>query len=348
VSEAGLPAIFAVDGGNSKAEALLVAADGRLLSAVRSGTVSHQKVGWSGTVAGIEALAARAAEVAAMPAARPLAVLASYSLAGADFPAETRRLRLAIGGLGLTRRVVVRNDTRAALRAGSTRGWGVVLICGHGVNGTAVGPTGRTAGFDALGNYSGDWGGGGGLGEAALAAAVRARDGRGPATVLRRLVPEHFGLQSTGALVRALYHERIPWPELGDLAPLVFAAADGGDEVARGIIERLADELAAMALALIRRTGQTRLETDLVLAGGVLRADHPQLTEGLSARVRAVAPGVTPRILREPPVLGAALLGLEDLGLPAAELRSAEARLRSGIAATSFATLPAGEATSRS
>jgi N-acetylglucosamine kinase-like BadF-type ATPase len=328
-------AVFAVDGGNSKAEALLVTGEGRLLAAIRSGTVSHQKLGWARAVAGIEALATNASKLAGT-GDRPYAGLGSYSLAGADFPAETRRLRLAIEDLGLTDRVVVRNDTAAALRAGSMRGWGVVLICGHGVNGFAVGPTGRTAGFDALGEFSGDWGGGGGLGEAALAAAVRARDGRGPSTVLRRLVPEHFGLKSTGALARALYRGRITWPELGDLSPVVFAASDGGDEVARGIVDRLADELAAMALALLRRTGQTRLETDLVLAGGVHRAEHPRLIDGLMSQVRAAAPRVTPRVLRAPPVLGSALLGLEDLGLPAADLEAAERRLRAEVAAATF------------
>lgn len=338
--------VFAVDGGNSKAEALLVGRDGTLLSAVRSGTVSHQKVGWHGAETGIMALAAGAAERSGTAATLPLAAVGSYSLAGADFPAETRRLRRSIERLGLTGRVVVRNDTLAALRAGSERGWGVVLICGHGVNGAAIGPTGRRAGFDALGEYSGDWGGGGGIGEAALAAAVRARDGRGPATELRDLVPEHFGLRSTGALVRTLYHGRIPWPELGDLAPLVFAAAARGDEVARGIVDRLAGELAAMAIALIRRTGQTRLETDLVLAGGVLRAGHPQLVDGLLARVRAVAPGVRPLVLHAPPVLGAALLGLEDLGLEAGELRAAEDRLRTAVGASTFAMAPVGAGTS--
>ncbi|HEX4897678.1 MAG TPA: BadF/BadG/BcrA/BcrD ATPase family protein, partial [Candidatus Limnocylindrales bacterium] len=260
------PAVFAVDGGNSKAEALLVTSEGRLLAAVRSGTVSHQKLGWPGAIAGIDALAAETARMAGLATAQPLASTGSYSLAGADFPAEIRPLRRAIERLGLTRRVVVRNDTVAALRAGTTRGWGVVLICGHGVNGLAIGPTGRQAGFDALGEISGDWGGGGGLGEAALAAAVRARDGRGPKTVLRRLVPEHFGLRSTGALVRALYRGQIRWPELGDLSPVVFAAAAAGDEVAGGIVDRLAEELAAMAVALLRRTGQTRLDADVVLA----------------------------------------------------------------------------------
>lgn len=331
----GPAAVFAVDGGNSKAEALLVGIDGRVLAAVRSGTVSHQKLGWAGAMAGMRALATDAG-AAAVASRRPIATLGSYSLAGADFPAETRRLRMAIEGLGLTSRVVVRNDTIAALRAGSTRGWGVALICGHGVNGVAIGPTGRTAGFDALGDISGDWGGGGGLGEAALAAAVRARDGRGPATTLRRLVPEHFGLRSTGALVRALYRGRITWPELGGLAPLVFAAADAGDEVAGGIVDRLSDELGAMAAALLRRTSQTRLETDVVLAGGVLRAGHPRLIDGLAARIHAVAPRARLRILTEPPVLGAALMGLEDLGLSGAALRAAEGRLRSEIERSSL------------
>lgn len=331
------PAVFAVDGGNSKAEALLVTSEGRLLAAVRSGTVSHQKLGWPGAIAGIDALAAETARMAGRATALPLASTGSYSLAGADIPAEIRHLRRAIEGLGLTRRVVVRNDTVAALRAGTTRGWGVVLICGHGVNGLAIGPTGRQAGFDALGEISGDWGGGGGLGEAALAAAVRARDGRGPKTVLRRLVPEHFGLRSTGALVRALYRGTIRWPELGDLSPVVFAAAAAGDEVAGGIVDRLAEELAAMAVALLRRTGQTRLDADVVLAGGVLRAGHPRLIDGLAARIAAVAPRARPRILLEPPVLGAALLGLEDHGLSAARLEAAERRLRADVQVSKIA-----------
>ncbi|MEA2606007.1 MAG: hypothetical protein QOI00_764, partial [Chloroflexota bacterium] len=36
------PAVLAVDGGNSKADVALVAADGALLGAVRGPTISHQ------------------------------------------------------------------------------------------------------------------------------------------------------------------------------------------------------------------------------------------------------------------------------------------------------------------
>ena len=40
-----LPAVLAVDGGNSKADVAIVAADGSVLGAVRGSTVSHQAVG---------------------------------------------------------------------------------------------------------------------------------------------------------------------------------------------------------------------------------------------------------------------------------------------------------------
>lgn len=329
-------AVFAVDGGNSKAEALLLTADGRILAAVRSGTVSHQQVGFEAASAGIAALAARAAEIAGLATDPGLAEVGSHCLAGADFPAETRRLRLAIERLGITTRTVVRNDTFAALRAGATRPWGVALICGQGVNGVAVGPTGRIARFAALGDITGDWGGGTSVGMAGLGAAVRAADGRGPATTLRGRVPEHFGARSIGAVVRGLYTGQIEHAGLSELSPVVFAAAAAGDAVAAAIVDRLAEELATMAVALLRRTGQTRLDAEMVLAGGVFRAEHSPLVDGLVRRVHVVAPGAQPRRLREPPVLGAALLGLEALNLSRAALERAESDLRRGLRDRAF------------
>ena len=46
------PHVLGVDGGNSKTDVALVASDGRLLAAIRGGTISHQQVG-------LEELAAR-------------------------------------------------------------------------------------------------------------------------------------------------------------------------------------------------------------------------------------------------------------------------------------------------
>ena len=179
-------------------------------------------------------------------------------MAGADFAGETRMLTHAFAETGLTQRTEVLNDTRAALRAGTDHPWGVVLICGAGVNAAAVGPSGRTARLAALGPISGDRGGGRDLGMGALGAAVRARDGRGPRTAFEQLVPAHFGLKRPEAVTRAIYDGRIPEDRVLELAPVVFEAARSGDAVARGLLDRLADELATMAIAMIRRVGLVR------------------------------------------------------------------------------------------
>ncbi|MEO7663663.1 MAG: BadF/BadG/BcrA/BcrD ATPase family protein, partial [Candidatus Limnocylindrales bacterium] len=131
------------------------------------------------------------------------------------------------------------------------------------------------------------------------------------------------------ALVRALYDERIDGRRIGELSPIVVAAAVAGDGEAVAIVARLADELAAMAIALIRRTHVTRRDPEIVLAGAVLRNAPPLLTDRLAAAVHAVAPLASFRTLREPPVLGAALLGLDALGLDPDQLAAAASRLRS-------------------
>ena len=323
-----------MDGGNSKAEALLVGFDGTILGAARSTTVSHQQVGFEGALRGITALAAETLSAAGRGPELPHAAVGSYCLAGVDLPSDTRRLEGSISALGLTQATILRNDTRAVLRAGATRPWGVALICGQGVNGVAVGPTGRTAGFDALGDISGDWGGGTSVGEAGLAAAVRAADGRGRRTALRNAVPAFFGVRSVAAVVHGLYRGEIERARIAELAPLVFATAEAGDEVAGEIVDRLAGELATMALALIRRTGQTRLDPEIVLGGRVLQADHRRLTTGILGRIRTVVPDAISCVLAVPPVVGAALLGLDVLDVDPGSRALADRRLRAEAEAT--------------
>ena len=81
-------------------------------------------------------------------------------LAGVDFPVEEREAEAAAAERGWAGRVRVSNDTFAVLRAGTERGWGVAVTCGAGINCVGIAPDGRTARFPALGELTGDWGGG--------------------------------------------------------------------------------------------------------------------------------------------------------------------------------------------
>ncbi len=98
----------------------------------------------------------------------------------------------------------------AALRPGAAKGWGVVLICGQGINAAAIGPNGRIARFAGIGDLSGDWGGGGGLGEEALASAIRGTRRAWPRTSLEQAVADHFGRKTAEAVMLDMYEGRLP------------------------------------------------------------------------------------------------------------------------------------------
>jgi N-acetylglucosamine kinase-like BadF-type ATPase len=302
--------VLAVDGGNSKTDVAIVAEDGRLLAAARGPTSSHQAVGLE---PGIERLAGLVAEAVAGAGLQARPDLAVYTLAGADTRTDVTTLTEALSARGFAQDIVVRNDAFGALRAGTDRSWGVVVICGQGVNAAGVAPDGRSVRLDALGAISGDWGGGTDVGWQGLAAAVRARDGRGPRTRLERDVPAHFGLGSPAAVTAAMYTGHIAEPRIGELSPVVFAAAEAGDAAARRIVDRLADEIVVMASAMIRRLHLVRSDPDVVLGGGVFRTRDADFYGRIEAGVTAIAPAARVVRLSAPPVAGAALIALDRL-----------------------------------
>jgi N-acetylglucosamine kinase-like BadF-type ATPase len=318
--------IVAVDGGNSKTDVVVASTSGRVLARTRGpGVVSPlgDPAGWRDGLVALVAEARRAAGV------RGVAACAAYFLANVDLPAEFRIARRELAGAGLAEVTVVRNDTLAVLRAGASRDWGVAVVSGAGINAVGVHPSGRTAGFLALGDYTGDSGGGIGLGIAALGAAVRSRDGRGPATVLARTVPAAFGLRRPEEVAIAVHTGSVRYDGLHALAPVLFAAAADGDAVATGLVDAFADEVAVMATALIRRLRLTRSDVEVVLGGGTLQTGNGVLHDRVAAGVTAVAPRARIAVLDAPPVFGAVAEAWATVGAAGPALR----RIRRSLAA---------------
>ncbi len=311
-------AILAVDGGNSKTDIALVGGGGEVLGAARGPGASHQALGVQGAMEALEALIAAACRDAGGldPAERPLAQIGVWCLAGLDLPADDAILAPAIAGRGWARDDLLRNDVFAVLRSGTERTWGVGVVVGAGMNCAGVGPDGAEARFPALGPLSGDWGGGQLIGVAAVGAALRSEDGRGPRSALERLVPQYFRLPTALAVVEAIYLGRVDEDRVRELPPLVFAAAEAGDQAAAAIIGRQADEVVTMVGAAIRRLGLADRDVDVVLGGGLFHRDDPAFLERISAGIAAVAPTARLRQVTTPPVVGAALLGLDRLGAP--------------------------------
>ena len=344
-------AYVAVDGGNSKTEVLVGDTTGALLGYARGPGSNHQTAGGltpaighidtlirealasrsereaatagrAATASGSVREAATARRAATGPAgeaagAVPAPVLAQLCLAGADLPVEIAALDEAVAAAGWAEKSIVENDTIALLRAGTDALNAVAVVCGAGINCLGRAADGRTVRFPSLGRVSGDWGGGRELGEAALWHAVRAEDGRGPATALSEAVAGHFGCQAVAEVSAAVHLRQIRPRRLEELTPLLFRVAADGDVVAESVVARLTEEVLALITAATRRLNLADEPVAVVLGGGVLRS-QPVVTDAIAERLADLAPRAEVAVVTDPPVVGAALLALDTLGADAA------------------------------
>ena len=136
-----------------------------------------------------------------------------------------------------------------------------------------------------------------------------------PSSTFERSVPAHFGVRRPWSVLEGIRNGLIARDRVVlELPPLVFAAASHGDAVARSIVDALADVVVTMVVASLRRLRLLRTEVDVTLGGGVFRAEDPAFVTRIRAGVCETAPNARVAVLDGPPVVGAALLGLDHAG----------------------------------
>jgi len=326
-------AVLAIDGGNSKTDVALVAADGRLLARAVGPGAPAPTVGMDTTIRVLGGLVARAATEAGLAAGsdRPLALHTAAYLAGVDIPAEQAAMDAALRAQRWSLTAGVDNDTFAIFRAGTTKHWGVGIVAGAGINAVGIGPDGRIVRFLAIGEITGDNGGGGDLSRRVMWHAIRDEDGRGEATLLRQAVTKHFGMRSVEDVAIAMHVGEISNHDLYGLTHVLFEVAARADPIAVSLVDGQAREVALLAKSAMHRLGLTEAKpgvvTDVVLGGGVLTSRDPLLLQRIEHWMQKEAPQAAVRINDVPAIAGAALLGFDHLGIGA----DAEHRLRAAL-----------------
>jgi len=311
-----------VDGGASSTTCALCDRDGRILGIGRGGPSNHI------LAPGGEARA-RAAVRTAVEAAEAIAGLgrtefeaAQFGMTGINRDAEPARAFAAIVSTLLAARIVqIDNDASVALAGALACRPGAIVVAGTGSVAYGRDSLGQEAKSGGWGYLFGDEGSGFALGLGGVRAALRARDGVGPQTVLMSLIPQRFG----GALAEiplSFYEGRVQRDQIAALAPAVTDAAAGGDQVALSLVGEAAGGLAAMAAAVIKRLTWPDGTVALGPVGGVFKAG-PVLLNRLRTAIAALVPGVVIVPPRFAPAVGALLLALRAAGVPHAPERLA-------------------------
>ena len=302
--------VLGIDAGGTKTRALLADETGRTVASASAGGANLRTHGELAVEKVLHSVIEQV-EIAAGARAEALAL----GIAGADRPDDHAMLRAILSRIGFRSRVVVSNDARVAFVAGSPGGVGLALVCGTGSIAWGRNAAGEIARAGGWGWHLADEGSGFWIGEQAMRAAMRAYDGRGPATTLVDSLSDHFGLASTEGLIRAVYDREYPRPEVARFSVRVAAAAEEGDAVAREILAHAAAELVLAARTVVTRLRLEETAHDVVLSGGTFRA-LPGLAESVALELAAPLRRVSR--LEEEPAVGAVRLALDELKREAA------------------------------
>jgi len=298
--------VLGIDAGGTKTVCLLADQHGAILSEGRGAGANLHTAGELAVEKVLhEAMEEAIGDRAVVPAAICLGI------AGVDREDEARIVRAIMRRIGYKSRVLVVNDALIGLVAGARDEPGISINAGTG---SIV--YGRNAGFEAAraggwGHMIGDEGSGYWIGREALAAVMRAADGRGPVTRLTREILAHFGVDDESRLPRIVYDRELPRVNVAAVGPIVQTVAEQGDAVAGRILERAADELVLAAESVATRLEMRGDAFTFYLAGGVFRV-VPWLADELPKRLVEVAPRAQTEILVEEPAVGAVWLALAE------------------------------------
>ncbi len=301
---AGQGVLLGVDGGGTKTDVVVADLEGRARCTVRVGCTNHETVG---LVAAMAELERGVRDVLTGAGAAPGDVdVAAFGLAGLDWRSDELAIGGALDAFGLGGERILVNDSMIALRAGSSRGWGVVSSIGTGAVTAGIARDGRTCRTMSVG-----WGepcGASSLVADALHAIAAAHHRTGPPTVLTELVLEAFGAVEVVTLFEDLSRGRRRVD--GRHAPLVQQAVDAGDRVAADVIDRSAVQHAAMVVGIADQLAMCDDEFELVTAGGV-HTGGGRFVDRFVAHVHDHCPGAMVVPLTAPPVTGAIGLALD-------------------------------------
>ncbi|WP_051939619.1 N-acetylglucosamine kinase [Phaeacidiphilus oryzae] len=180
---------------------------------------------------------------------------------------------------------LVTSDLVTAHAGALAGGPGVVLIAGTGAVAAGLDEGGELRRADGWGIWLGDDGSGRWIGQRGLTAALRAWDGRGPATAL---------LDAARALADPLTRlpavvggDPAPERRLASFAPAVLAAARDGDAVARRIAAEALDRLVETACAVATGGAPVAVVGGLTGDAAFAKALHEALS---TAGLRPAAP----------------------------------------------------------
>lgn len=182
---------------------------------------------------------------------RPLAALV---VGATGIVAGSREAELAeelLADIVQSRSIHVCSDAKIALVGAHEGSPGIIVIAGTGTIAMGIDRSGRVARAGGWGWLIGDDGSSFAIGRAGLKAALYARDGIGPTTLLASIMAKHFNVVDLYDVKRIVYESQFGASGFAALGAMVSQAVDSEDPVALEIVKDAGKALAQETLAVM-------------------------------------------------------------------------------------------------
>ena len=307
------------DLGSTKTHTLIVDETGRALSFSESGPANHESVGYDGMFQSMQDGVEQALRAAGLK--KEEITGAGFGISGYDWSSEYEANVSVIDRLGLNAPYKFVNDAVLGLVAGSEEGWGIVVVSGTGSNCRGWDREhkreGRVTGHGVL---MGEGTGGTELVHRCMQIIGYSWTRRLPKTALAEAIIAYVGAKDLEDLMRGYTTDE--YRVGAEAARIVFRVAEEGDQVARDLIRWAGTEMGELANAVIRQLEFENLAFDVVMTGSMFEGGS-MLIEPMSETIHRLAAKARLVRLRMPPVIGAAMLGMEAGAVPVTpEIRS--------------------------
>jgi len=301
------------DLGATKTHTLIVDETGFAVGFGESGPGNHETVGYDGMYTAMRSGMERALNVAGL--SKDDVAGAGFGVAGFDWSSEYAVTAKTIDRLGLKSPYKFVNDAVPGLVAGSEEGWGVVLVSGTGSNCRGWDREhkreGRVTGHGVL---MGDGVGGTELMHRCMQLVGYSWSMRRPKTALADAMVDLTGAKDIEDLLRG--YTEYEYAIGAEAAPVVFRLAEQNDQIALELVRWAGVELGEMANGVIRQLEFEKIAFDVILTGSMFKGGS-MLIDPMRETILDLAPNARFVELDVPPVIGAAILGMEAGGLQA-------------------------------
>lgn len=277
--------ILAIDQGSSKTQALVGDEHGRIVGTGLGEGACHFLVGMDRAMQAVAVAAANAMREAAIAPERIDRV--SAGMAGANWPDEFAELTRQLGTLFHPANITVYNDCVPALYAGSQSPNAVILCAGTSFNAAVLKKRELVWIYN---NYTESVDEGGkSLATRAMEGVFRSMTGMGPQTSLKGRALTFFEYEDILPMLLDFSRGSMRKP-LKDFAVIVDEEAMNGDAVALQAQYEFGLSVSRYATAALKRFEFINEPADIVLSGGIFKANSSVMVDAIRTEVHRVAP----------------------------------------------------------